>query len=373
MDRRIRKLRRADDGKYHLSVNVPFTATFTATTTNALTGLPKDYDTSNNNFPSIDGTTFTNFSDYYSKWKQTTSGSVPLVRGTAAIILAPGQEPNWTTSTDGLESVSDAYQSAMPIGGLIVPSGVGQYSCSAVTLTIDPIATAVVMDDVITDMKDAYEKIAAARSTSEQQAVPARKQEQRPKRQPQKYVGVGTIDDRNASVVGTAATTYGTVIKKVVNDDGSEGGNGTVKIPYAISTYPPSYNGVIEYVVSFVENPNMIWAMNETDLSSGANTWIMRNIDVGRNFMVQNPAMVQLKPNITEGEKTEVEDSFKMVNVRDLSATWGAFVIMVQSPYINAAMEQWKFTDKEGNDSYYLTPKGVLHGNIRYDFIFETI
>lgn len=361
-----------NNGDLHLSVIVPFSATFSSKTVNSATGLEEGYTATTipQKYPNgdpVEGTIDT-FGKYYNTWKKTIPSTRPNVRGTAAVILAPGNEPNWISKIGDNASLQELYSADNEASGIIVPSNMNQYYCNSVTITLTPYGNEVDASKVIDEMKEAYTQAENVSKLPKHTAV--KPDQRRPVRRTAPIQQ--QQDERNATVTDRLSTTYGTVVRQMVDSGPATGDE--ISPMYYIS-YPASYNGVIEYFLSFVENPNTIWSMNEVDLSSGPQMWTVRNVDVGRSFMVRRPKTVPLKEKAADAENVTVDRTFKLVNVKDLTASWGAFVIMVQKPYVDAALETWEYTDNSSGtpvQKHVLTPKGVLHGTIEYDIVFKS-
>lgn len=373
---RVNRLKQLETGDWLLPVIMPFTATFVSSTINPSTGLaPGDQDDVTKYIVPGDTVAKTTWNEYYSGWKDVTSPSKPLVKGTAAVVLMPGLDENWIQNLKGT-TYKDAAGSADTASGTFIPENVVSYYCNRASITFTPTATAVTMNDILDEAKTSY--VNTVKDLPQTVASEGTHAEQVAQKQPQRRSGRSTVkgatqdDDRNANVTENGQTTYGTLVRRKVN--ATAGGNGTTSIPYVLLSYPASYEGVIEYSVSYIRDPNTIWSFKDTDLMSGPEMWIVRNIDIGRTFSIDMPLAVPVKGSITEGEKTVLDVSKQYTNVNDRNMSWGAFLIKVQDPYIDAVLETYPVTKGEGETattSYVLSPKGVLHGYVKYDLVLK--
>lgn len=347
MAARVTRYSRVKDGKYEISVEVPFSAVFNPITTNPATGLVGDGLT-------YDDQGTKKFSAHYAEWKDKTNPTIPTARGAAAIVLCPGKESNWLPVPKG-DTLASFLSADNTPEGTIVPPQVETYVVTHVNLKLTPFANVVNVEDVMEGVKESYEKEAQRLddATPKDQRKGARKDVRAAPRQ----------DDRNANVDTTQNTVFGTVVKTIENPEG----RGTNDYPFYLTTYPSSYRGIIQYYVSFIDNPNTIWSMTDVDLRSGPNMWSTRSVEMNKGFNVYNPYMVELKTSVTEGDKTSVDQTRKEVNVHNTDASWGAFVIYVEKMYQDAVFETWS----SASGSQILTPKGVIQGVVEYDIVFS--
>ena len=321
------------------------------------------------------------------------SPTVPTVAGAATIVLSPHTIPNWNAFDDGTgqaglnpiinPETSPSKRARIDVEGQICPPKMATYRVDRIGVQVIPLSTDVDYSTLL-DRDDATtDKIifkALKKTLKEETKKIAQQQQKRQQRLPQLRAGPTTnTDDRNANTNVKDNVVYGSTI--TFQSTGNEGDQDQETNPLGITpihAFPWYYNGTYSEIISYVENPNMIWTMRYSDFIGGGDMHIRNNIDA-ISFTINQPKPFAVAKTIDEVDKIKGRYENDWVSVLDENVSYGAIAFTVPKAFRNVVSTRPYVAGVPGTDEspavpahLGLSPKNIGFCYISWTFTFRT-
>lgn len=310
--------------------------------------------------------------------KNTRSPTLPTVAGTAAIVLSPHTIRNWSIydMRAGLEKPglnmpnfdTPQERAIAESEGIIAPERASMYRVNNISATFVPLSTQVDYSTLLDGEKEGegmelkkmgqelVAKAVAEMTRTRRVAPPTlRTPQQRP-------------NERNPSIDTKASVVYGSVIDMFSSTSGGTGEN-VVPITYL----PASYDGIFPEIISYTENPNLIWKMTYTDFLGGNDVRIRTNVDSLR-YDLGAPKPFTVAKTINEAEEIKGQYADRWVNVADETITYGALTMTVPREFRNVVSTLQSTTKEvDGNQvtEFTFSAKNIGFCLLTWDFEFK--
>lgn len=331
--------------------------------------------------------------DDFTNYMNQRSPTIPNIAGTATIVLSPHTIPNWNAFDDGTgqDGLNPIYTGDMPAGkrakldveGQICPNKMGSYRVDRIGVQVLPMSTEVdyaTLLDKDGAGKDSIVFQAIEKELKEGIKAVAQQQAQQPRRAQLPTLkapvpAAGTAGgDRNASTDVKDAVVYGSTMtfesSSSADDDENE---------HAIAAFPWYYDGVYAEIISYVENPNIIWKMRHSDFIGGGQMNI-RNSTESITFTINAPKPVGLAKTIKGIDEVKGKYENDWVNVMDENVCYGAIAFTVPKAFRNVVATRPYIAATEGADGKEatkehlgLSPKNIGFCYLSWSFTFRTM
>lgn len=343
----------------------------------------------------LDTATWTPISDTdFDAMLKNRSPTVPTVAGAATIVLSPHTIPNWNAFDDGTgqqglnpivnPEMSQSDRARIDVEGQICPPKMATYRVDRIGVQVIPLATDVDYSTLL-DKDDVSADKIIFKALKKGVKTEARKlaQQQQPRRQqrlPQLKAGPTTnTDERNANTNVNSNVVYGSTITFQSTGDGNEENPSTNPLGITpIHAFPWYYNGTYSEIISYVENPNLIWTMRYADFIGGGRMNIRNNVD-SISFTIDQPKPFMVAKTIDEVDKIKGRYENDWVNVLDENVSYGAIAFAVPKafrnvvstrPYIAAVPADGDTPEVPAHLG--LSPKNIGFCYISWTFTFRT-
>lgn len=315
------------------------------------------------------------------------SPTIPSVAGTATIVLSPHTIPNWNTFVDakpGMNINTDALtrqqKGILDIEGNICPNNMGTYRVDKIGIQVVPLATDVDYSTLL-EKNDQGENAIIFKSLEKELKKGIKKQIQMQNPNQKKFSQVKTasqLENRNPNTDVKSAVVYGSTITFSSTSGVPDPDNSSV--PYPISAFPWYYDGAYSEIISYIENPNIIWNMRYTDFIGGGRMNMRTNVD-SISFTIENPKPFLVARTINTAEEYKGPSTNEWVNVLDENVSYGAIGFAVPKafrnvvatrPYVPAVVGTGSPEAPEIPARLGLSPKNIGFCYITWSFTFRS-
>lgn len=322
---------------------------------------------------------------------ETRSPTIPCVPGTAAIVLSPNTIRNWAKFDDragvnnpGIQPPSakdPKEQAVLDMEGYVSPDKVSTYRVNGLRVTFVPLSSEVDYSTLLggeggeggADAKvQAGLKFKRMGQDLVAKALAEAQRIKKPNVTPLRTGVPQKANERNPTITTKKSVVYGSILDTFSSTGGGDGDADVPTIP--ISYFPSSYDGVYPEIISYMDNPNLIWKMTYTDYLGGSEVRIKTNIDtLTMDLGAPKPIAVARSLNEIDTVKGAYEN--RWVNVADETVSYGALTLTVPREFRNVVATQKvvKTTTEEGADAYAyeFTPKNIGVCLLTWDFEFN--
>lgn len=346
----------------------------------------------------LDTAEWTSISDAeFESMIKTRSPTVPTVAGTASIVLSPHTIPNWNAFDNGTgqpglnpvvtDGMTPSERARIDVEGQICPPKMATYRVDRIGVQVIPLSTDVDYSTLLDKDVNSADQIVfkalkrGAKAELKRQQQQQQQQQKRQQRLPQLKAGPTTnTDDRNATANVKENVVYGSTITFQSSGDGNGDENQTTNplgiIP--IHAFPWYYNGSYSEIISYVENPNLIWTMRYSDFIGGGRMNVRNNVDA-ISFSIEQPKPFAVAKTIDEVDKIKGRYENDWVNVLDENVSYGAIAFAVPKafrnvvstrPYVAAIPADGETPEVPAHLG--LSPKNIGFCYISWTFTFRT-
>lgn len=324
---------------------------------------------------------------------KTRSPTVPTVAGAATIVLSPHTIPNWNAFDDGTgqaglnpiisPDMSLYNRARIDVEGQICPPKMATYRVDRIGVQVIPLSTDVDYSTLLDRDEATTDKIifkALKKTLKEETKKIAQQQQKRQQRLPQLRAGPTTnTDDRNANTNVKDNVVYGSTITFQSTGDGGDQDQETNPLGITpIHAFPWYYNGTYSEIISYVENPNMIWTMRYSDFIGGGDMHIRNNIDA-ISFTINQPKPFAVAKTIDEVDKIKGRYENDWVSVLDENVSYGAIAFTVPKAFRNVVSTRPYVAEVPATGEspavpahLGLSPKNIGFCYISWTFTFRT-
>lgn len=303
----------------------------------------------------------------------TRSPTIPNIGGTASIVLSPHTIKNWAISESERISTeintSPQERAIAETQGVVAPLRSSLYCVNNIKATFVPLASDVDYSNLL-DSDESKEGIALKRMGQDAIAK-AISEITKVKKQavPSLMAITKKTNDRNPNIDTKQSVVYGSVIDTFSSSTG--GGNSDMITP--LTYLPASYDGIYPEIISFSDNPNLIYKMTYTDFLGGNEVRIRTNID-SLTINLGAPKPCKLAKTISDVDEAKGPYDNRWVNVADETICYGALTMTVPTVFRNVVSTYKVSTENESGTQvtkYNITPKNMGFCLLTWDFEFK--
>lgn len=293
----------------------------------------------------------------------TRSPTLPSVMGTASIALSPHTIPFFSMyenkpGTAGInfpDLDTPGKRAIVDTEGTIVPDKSALYRVKKINVTFVPLANEV--DVANLDKDKAGDLVQQMRLKLMGKTAAPKPVEEKDKKKA-KFSTRSTSSsssDRNPTIETGPSVVYGSVVNTFKTGDENDDPNAPGYTP--IGYIPSTFRGIYPQVISYVENPNIIWSMNYTDFLGGQRPYFRSFLDT-LQIEIKEPKPIQIAKTISDTDTVKGRYADVWVSSADETVSFGSLVVTVPKEFRNVVSTYEQYVkDPSKPEEYELKPR----------------